>query len=989
MADRLSLGREHRRLRQRRTCSSSDEHQLQHCAIIFVENQLEAGQDKITGELVKLKRIMIPRSDDDYHLETASRTLYLCIYEELSTQIIFPDVKQSSFNNYIDDEYGRILSSESLPSKNEIQSDCIDSIAFALSSWYANSFTTEKRDVSRADVESVCNILSTSIQLEPAIDRYCSCYDDECSADPFISSLRLDLDANARYLNNAHHKQSDSPMTTPLRLIVTGDPTSGCTSCDTNSTQMGVKILRRSIPKMPLISLVLQPEGNASEHASILDDHLLRACVKRLLIGRVLLHSGNTVDGHAIIRTSLSVKVPAKPSLSNRDELVTLQFRVADIQSRNKHNDNDQIMYVILPSTRIIFQAETPSSTMIQEAFDTKEIELEKPSCRSKPQQIISTPHQQLVDSLRILVHVSDQQNRPLIPRAFLFSGPPGVGKTYAVKKAISVANSWVGNSTKNSNGDTVRLVSLRGSELLAMSGGSNATTARVLEGHFEEAAKFCRSRDRAGAAAKAVVLFLDECDALVSSHVVAAKLALLLDKMEGVVQPHSRSGKWGQIIVVGATNRVDVIPAFLRRPGRMEKEVVFSPPNADERFSLLKTLLSDHDIPHLELQNVAEECVGYVAADLSALVRKAAMLGIERNVNENNMSCEAGLSDRSTVTTKDLITAMIDTPASCLRDASLSAPPKTTWDDIAGDAGGAKTALRIAIEWPRTRKEAYSALGLSPPRGVLLHGPPGCAKTTLARAAAGSAGVSFLSLAPADVYSSSFVGDAEAVVRRAFDLARSAAPCVLFFDEIDAIIGGEVESGGSHGMDRGGSAEARVLSTFLNEMDGVDGTVDDGVLVLAATNRPGTLDAALLRPGRFDKVIYVPSPDKAARAAILRMECNKWYDSLTSFAKETFPGHTIDIGTIEQYFNIDALACDDISGSMTGAEIKHACAETAINVMRESLMNYDSLDHNPALVPILLNCLKNGLEKALRGTKPLLASSSDEYLRFDREHRT
>lgn len=369
--------------------------------------------------------------------------------------------------------------------------------------------------------------------------------------------------------------------------------------------------------------------------------------------------------------------------------------------------------------------------------------------------------------------------------------------------------------------------------------------------------------------------------------------------------------------------------------------------------------------------------------------------------MNENAMSCEAGLSDHSTIiTASDLITAMIDTPASCLRDASLSAPPKTTWDDIAGDAGGAKTALRIAIEWPRTRKEAYIALGLSPPRGVLLHGPPGCAKTSLARAAAGSAGVSLMSLAPADVYSSSFVGDAEAVVRRAFDLARSAAPCVLFFDEIDAIIGGEVESGGgaSHGMDRGGSAEARVLSTFLNEMDGVDGTVDDGVLVLAATNRPGTLDAALLRPGRFDKVIYVPSPDRAARAAILKMECNKWYDSLTSFTKQTsFPAdHTIDIGPIEQYFNIDALACDDISASMTGAEIKHACAETAINVMRESLMmssDNNSLveveRNNPALAQTLLKSLKNGLEKALKDTKPLLASSLDEYIKFDQEHQT
>jgi len=999
--DRLSLGREHRRIR-RRPCSSSNEHQVQpstqHYAIIFNKDPLEAAQDEITGELVKLKRIMIP-SDDYSHPEKASSNnniLYSCIYEELSTQIICNgvtnrDAKQSYLNSYVDQSC-TILGSESSTSIHDIQSDCIDSIASAISSWHcANSYSTEKRDVSRADVESVCNILWPSIQLDPAIVHYCSCNDEECAADQFISSLRLDLDANARYGNDAIHKQSDSSTGTPLRLIITGEPTSDSAYDIINSTQMSLKTLRRSISTMPLISLILQPGGDASECASILDDHLLRACVKRLLTGRILLHSGNVDGGHATITSSLSVKVPAKPPSSSSDDLVTLQFCVVDIQSRIKSIDGDQKIYVILPSTRIIFQA-TASSNMSQEASHTKakEIEPEKTTCRSKPPQTITTPHQHLVESLRILVQSSGQQHRPLIPRVFLFSGPPGVGKTYAVKKAISIANSWVENSSNNDN--TVRLVSIRGSELLAMSGGSHATTARALEGHFEEAAKLCqfRNRDNQEAdAAKAVVVFLDECDALVSSHVVAAMLALLLDKMEGVVQSETKTGNWGQIIVVGATNRVDVIPAFLRRPGRMEKEVVFSPPNADERFSLLDSLLVDHDIPRTELQNVAEECVGYVAADLSALVRKAAMLGIERKVNENALLCDAGLSDRSMVTTSDLITAMIDTPASCLRDASLSAPPKTTWDDIAGDAGGAKTALRIAIEWPRTRKKAYSALGLSPPRGVLLHGPPGCAKTTLARAAAGSAGVSFLSLAPADVYSSSFVGDAEAVVRRAFDLARSAAPCVLFFDEIDAIIGGEVDSGGSHGMDRGGSAEARVLSTFLNEMDGVDGTVDDGVLVLAATNRPGTLDAALLRPGRFDKVIYVPSPDKAARAAILGMECNKWYGSLTSFTKEKFPCHTIDIGTIEQYFNVDALACDDISASMTGAEIKHACAETAVNVMRESLMDSDSLDNNPALAQTLLNSLKNGLERAIRDTKPLLASSLDEYVRFNQEHQT
>jgi SpoVK/Ycf46/Vps4 family AAA+-type ATPase len=170
--------------------------------------------------------------------------------------------------------------------------------------------------------------------------------------------------------------------------------------------------------------------------------------------------------------------------------------------------------------------------------------------------------------------------------------------------------------------------------------------------------------------------------------------------------------------------------------------------------------------------------------------------------------------------------------------------------------------------------------------------------------------------------------------------------------------------------------------------MDGVNGTADDGVLVLGATNRPATLDAALLRPGRFDKVIYVPSPDKEARAAIIRMECSKWFASLTAFTRANFPEHSMNKDTIEQYFNFDALACDDVSGSMTGAEIKHACAETAVLVMREYLMSSDELEMIPSLAQKILDSLKNGLEKTLRGIKPLLATNLEEYIRFNEEHQ-
>lgn len=574
--------------------------------------------------------------------------------------------------------------------------------------------------------------------------------------------------------------------------------------------------------------------------------------------------------------------------------------------------------------------------------------------------------------------------------------------------------------------------MSLRGSELLASTssvGGHYAAAARELEKQFRLAAAFCENKmvnkiDTTGSQTlnetststkenetKAVVIFLDECDALVSSLVVAAMLAMLLDLME---RGGPDSTGWEKLLVVAATNRVDAIPSFLRR--RLEKEVVVSPPNAEERLSLLKGMLQntiqkennddcddgDIDTADLaleindeELQGLAETCVGYVAADLSALVRRAAILSTERVFHNTQFGDGINLTTLPSILISDLFNATNDVGASCLRDASISAPPKTTWEDIAGDVGGAKLALRQAIEWPRIRKDAFKALGLSPPRGVLLHGPPGCAKTTLARAAAGSAGVAFLSLSPADVYSSSYVGEAESVVRRAFDLARSASPCVLFFDEIDSIIGGDDgdTSMNGHGMGRGSSAEARVLSTFLNEMDGVDGSVEDGVLVLGATNRPGTLDAALLRPGRFDRVIFVPPPDECGRRDILKMECTKWYHSILNSNVDGTPNIQEDY-ELDKLFNLRMLAKDEISGLMTGAELVGACREAAVNVMRKTIMSKSC--HEAVKMSIgdpnqLMKALKEILETILRETKPLLSDAYvlDEYTRFEEKHQS
>jgi SpoVK/Ycf46/Vps4 family AAA+-type ATPase len=723
---------------------------------------------------------------------------------------------------------------------------------------------------------------------------------------------------------------------------------------------------------------------------------LLQSCIKKQLIGSHVCfwddNSSNT-NGNNISSQTRTTRI----QFIFHEYMWTFHIGAvtATTISKNKNNcSNNKLLHhhsrdrmrigAILPSTRITFIhpiVQPKSTNTITTSYDNTTISGTQTKYHSPAVRI-------LLETIYCISRIQNKRRVPLspsvgaakattsslpygdIPRTFLLSGPPGVGKTHAIRCVVQHVKDM---------GIHCNLIVLHGSEILSV--GQYNDAAKVLESHFVDAMKQMK-----GTRNSVSIIFLDECDALLassntSSMLIESILGRLLDEM--YISNRSNDMEEMGLIVVAATNRVDAIPISLRRPGRFDREIPMLPPDVDMRMEILQSLFVSSNVTTIdedklttnELRNIAEACVGFVPADLAAVVRRVELLQI-MEVQDKKLDIN---DDLGAVITHapyiDLWTkAIADIGASSLRDATIKAPPTTTWDDIVGDPGGAKTALRQAIEWPRIKHESFQLLGLIAPRGILLHGPPGCAKTTLARAAANTSAVSFISLSPADVYSTSYVGDAEAVIRRVFTLARSASPCVLFFDEIDAILGMD-ENTSSHGMGRGSAVEARVLSTFLNEMDGISGSINDGVLVLGATNRPWTLDTALLRPGRFDKIIYVPPPDYEGRRAILSKHCQRWLKQSGTLT-----------GSIVSPINVDYLASDSVSGNMTGAEIVGACNEAAMVCFREATANLST--NNTKLDQLIMK--EEYLITALRNVRPLLSNPTimDEFQSFQL-HRT
>ncbi|KAL3511035.1 hypothetical protein ACH5RR_030436 [Cinchona calisaya] len=464
-------------------------------------------------------------------------------------------------------------------------------------------------------------------------------------------------------------------------------------------------------------------------------------------------------------------------------------------------------------------------------------------------------------------------------PRGLLLYGPPGTGKTSLVRAVVRECGAYL-------------IVISPHSVHRAHAGESE----RILREAFAEAS----SQAKLG---KPSVVFIDEIDALCPRRDsrreqdirVASQLFMLMDSNK------SSSTSVSHVVVVASTNRVDAIDPALRRSGRFDTEIEVTTPSEDERFQILKLYTKKLPLDaSVDLQALAASCNGYVGADLEALCREAALSAVRKSsdVNLGGNTC--------TVTVDDWTHARSIVGPSITRGVTVEIP-KVSWEDIGG-LKELKKKLQQAVEWPLKHSAAFSRLGVSPVRGILLHGPPGCSKTTLAKAAGHAAQASFFSLSGAELYSM-YVGEGEALLRNTFRRARLAAPSIIFFDEADVVAA--KRGGSSSGSTTVGE---RLLSTLLTEMDGLEQA--KGILVLAATNRPHAIDAALMRPGRFDLVLYVPPPDLEARYEILRVHTR---------------GMKVDV-------DVDLKRIAEDTELFTGAELEGLCKEAGIVALREDI---------------------------------------------------
>jgi transitional endoplasmic reticulum ATPase len=479
-------------------------------------------------------------------------------------------------------------------------------------------------------------------------------------------------------------------------------------------------------------------------------------------------------------------------------------------------------------------------------------------------------------------------------PKGVLLYGPPGTGKTLLAKAVANESNA--------------HFISISGPEIMSKFYGESEARLREI---FKEAKEKSPS-----------IIFIDEIDSIapkreeVTGEVERRVVSQLLSLMDGL---EAR----GKVIVIAATNRPNAIDPALRRPGRFDREIEIKVPDKKGRKDIL--MIHTRNMPlsdDVNLDKVASISHGYVGADLEYLCKEGAMKCLRRLLPELNLEDEKlppETLDKLIVNADDFQNAIREVTPSGMREVFIE-NPDVSWDEVGG-LENVKRELQEAVEWPMKYPTLYTKLGHRMPRGILLHGPSGTGKTLMAKAVATESEANFISVRGPELLSK-WVGESERGIREIFRRARQASPCVIFFDEIDSIapirgVGGET------------AVTERVVSQLLTELDGIESL--HGVVVLAATNRADMIDTALLRPGRFDKIILVPLPDKEGRKKILEINMKEIpviRESITNGIKNP------------DYVDIEKIA--EVTDGMSGADVA-SIANTAV-----SLVIHEFLDKYP-----------------------------------------
>ncbi len=465
-------------------------------------------------------------------------------------------------------------------------------------------------------------------------------------------------------------------------------------------------------------------------------------------------------------------------------------------------------------------------------------------------------------------------------PKGVLLHGPPGCGKTLLAR---AVANESEAN-----------FYSINGPEIMSKFYGESEARLREI---FQQAQQNAPS-----------IIFVDELDAIapkreeVTGEVERRVVAQMLALMDGL------SGR-GNVIVIGATNRPGALDPALRRPGRFDREIEISVPDKQGRHEVLQIHTRGMPLaPDVDLNKLSAMTHGYTGADLSALGRETAMKALRRYLPQINLEEERippAVLEKMEVTMDDFLGAYKEVTPTAMREVYIEVST-VHWED-AGGLEDVKQHLKEAVEWPIKNPEMFTRLGIRPPKGILLYGPPGCGKTLLARAVATESESNFISIKGPEVFSK-WVGESEKAIREVFRKARMAAPAIIFLDEIDSLTPRR-----GMGMSDSGVSE-RVISQLLTEMDGIT-TLQD-IVVIAATNRPDMVDGAVIRPGRFDRLIYVPEPDEKSRLQIFKL-----------YTK----GMPINP-------NVDLNQLTSSTKYYSGADIESLCREAAMHALRRDV---------------------------------------------------